>query len=153
MAPVCLANTTTCNVLTIIAQEQYPDYDDPKHVHQYRLESATDVFAVGRTMHSLMDLLGYDKVANEALGFDTPEGHEPQIDETSKNFYSEALIQLVKRCYERFPEDRIAADELCLEIQREVTANGRDAIQYQGLGRRAVLRLKDDNRYLHLTRR
>ncbi|KAK5121124.1 hypothetical protein LTR85_005608 [Meristemomyces frigidus] len=127
------------------APEGYP-YQDPTLNHQHAMSSAADIYAIGRTMHSLMDLRGGREVDEEALAFTAPPGSEPRISDWAEANYSGLLVWLVKRCYESLPADRIPVNELWSEIRQAVTARRGDepTLPYQSLESYDVLRYKGD---------
>ncbi|KAK4543972.1 hypothetical protein LTR36_004746 [Oleoguttula mirabilis] len=91
-------------------------YADPT-LNKYPLGSATDVFAIGKTILCLMGLyLGSIKPTR----YDSPNNGKLVVNDGFRKWYPQNLIDLVQRCIEPVPDCRIVATELLSEITRIV---------------------------------
>ncbi|KAK5121125.1 hypothetical protein LTR85_005609 [Meristemomyces frigidus] len=91
-------------------------YEPATFSNLHKLGSATNVFAIGRTMLNLMSLtLDNDAAALQAR-YDLPSQSRVDIPADVWQNYSERLINLVKRCIEPNPGHRIEATNLLQDI-------------------------------------
>lgn len=132
----------------ICAQEQKV-YNTPA-LREYPLSSATNVYAVEKTMRTLMSLddppdEGDRSEPDYCEGFGKGTLPMPQSVYAK---YPQNLISLVQRCMEDLPERRISASDLLREITRVVLEYPEDydsvPMKFRGLGPGEKVRTKPD---------
>ncbi|KAK5121132.1 hypothetical protein LTR85_005616 [Meristemomyces frigidus] len=121
------------------APEQMKQADE--NAYRFRLSSKVDVYAIGKTMLSLMDLQLGDGV--EAYGYETVP-----IPARVRDSYPPELVNLLEQCLEDSPMVRIAADDLLRAITEAVTVSrdgfGSTPLKYQSWNERQPLRVQPD---------
>ncbi len=58
--------------------------------------------------------------AKDRYSFDMDESRMQRINEDGRRYYSETLVDLIHRCVQRLPKDRIDVKELCERIDEAV---------------------------------
>ena len=119
-------------------------YDSGMGVPSYRYSSASDIFVIGRIVLSLVNLQPGNHV--QQYRFDGPDD-VPSAKDAAKAFYPKPLLDLVHACMRAEPENRITADELYLDIKKQVTTSEglRDIpLKFGLLGEGEVLHFKPD---------
>lgn len=88
------------------------------------MSSKSDVWAIGRTILSLMNLLQSRNDRDEeipVLNLDS-SGDVPVDFETAEGSYPEDLCKLVKACLQKMPDNRISVAELWTQIRLKVAS-------------------------------
>lgn len=116
--------------------------------YKYSIDSLADVYAIGRTMHSLIDLKSSGEAGYDNPNFDTKERDLPQINETE---YSIPLLHLVRQCSALWPEERISIEELWDEL-RDAIEDEEEQWEYCEHEEWQTLRIKNDDRYVRFAR-
>ncbi|KAK4543946.1 hypothetical protein LTR36_004720 [Oleoguttula mirabilis] len=123
-------------------------YQAPEQVRQtggepyrFRVTSKSDVYSIGKSLLSLMDLQSGDRV--QTYGYD-----DVPIPPRVRDFYPPGLVSLLEQCLEDEPTHRIVADDLLRAITDEV-AVGLDGIdstplKFQSRSGNRPLRVKAD---------
>ncbi|KAK5121131.1 hypothetical protein LTR85_005615 [Meristemomyces frigidus] len=114
--PDGLTGTGTDNTM---APEQHV-YDDPALANRYELGSATNVFAIAKTMFSLMGILPSNSGYVVPARFDDPLQGRVEFTDDYYRAYPRNLIHLLQRCVEPIPDRRIECDELLRDIRHVV---------------------------------
>jgi hypothetical protein len=102
----------------LIDIQEAEKYELRQGIPFYEYSSASEVFAVGQTMLSLIYLRDNRNVPQ--YRFDDASSIPPRPTDSVKSTYPKPLLDLVYNCLWPRPADRITAENLCLEIRKHV---------------------------------